>query len=259
MVTVDVEIGESWDVEWYFQIVLTIAATALTGQRQASCEHIRVTVFIFLSFFCRSKVRAMQSANSSSLWLWSSCLAPLRNWIEVFTGTHGKEYSDLADDGNGYCFLVLFSGSVFLNSPNSFCWMNADCPSLSRDGFGYPFSQKVTHHTARNCWLCLQSIVAMDKVPMMMCLCSVFSYEIFAEEIVLDPNQLVVFHPSLPCPILLLVCSSLNCALTGNLSSNAVSNEVVSFGNCQISKWEGTCEGQKDLMTLVISSSLLLS
>ncbi len=81
MVTVDVEIGESWDMEGYFQILLTIAAAALSRQRQASCEAIRVTVFIFSSFFCSSKVRAMESSNSSSKWSWSSCLAPLRNRI----------------------------------------------------------------------------------------------------------------------------------------------------------------------------------
>jgi hypothetical protein len=34
---------------------------------------------IFLSFFCHSNVRAMQSANSSSLWLWPNCSNPWKN------------------------------------------------------------------------------------------------------------------------------------------------------------------------------------
>jgi hypothetical protein len=35
---------------------------------------------------------------------------------------------------------------------------------------------------------------------------------------------------------LLLVCTSLNCAHTGNLSSNAVSHKIIAFSNWRISK-----------------------
>jgi hypothetical protein len=45
----------------------------------------------------------------------------------------------------GIAFWCFSSGSVFLNNLNSCCRMNAGCPSLSMDGFGYPFSQKVAH------------------------------------------------------------------------------------------------------------------
>ncbi len=83
------------------------------------------------------------------------------------------------------------------------------------------------------------------------------SREVFKEVIVFDPNGYHVLCPAMPCPSLLLVCALLNCLLTGNLSSNTVSHEVILLGSCWILKWDGTCNGQRDLMMLVSSSSLL--
>jgi hypothetical protein len=45
----------------------------------------------------------------------------------------------------GIAFRRFSSESKFMNNLNSCYRMNAGCPSLSMDGFGYPFSQKVAH------------------------------------------------------------------------------------------------------------------
>ncbi len=45
----------------------------------------------------------------------------------------------------GIAFWCFSSGSEFLIDLNSRCRMNAGRPSLSMDGFEYPFSQKVAH------------------------------------------------------------------------------------------------------------------
>ena len=77
--TVTVKIGESWNELGGFPILFTIAAAALSGQRRAPYDAIMVTIFICSAFFCCSTVRAMQSANSSYMWLWPSCSTPLKN------------------------------------------------------------------------------------------------------------------------------------------------------------------------------------
>ncbi len=179
-ITVTVKMRESWDEPGYFLIFLTIAAAALTKHRQASCEAIRVTVSIFLSFFCCLNMRAMQSTNSSSLWSWSSCSTPqkkltflsLRILVLCCLGFPTSRYlqermakniptvaslpvvcsslvlfwwMSLLTSEMGIAFWWSFSGSVFLSDLNSCCRMNAGCRSLPLDGFGCPFSQKVAH------------------------------------------------------------------------------------------------------------------
>ncbi len=78
----------------------------------------------------------------------------------------------------------------------------------------------------------------------------------FKEEVVVS-NELVIFPSSFPCPSLLLVCSSLYCGFTGNLSSNAVSHEVISLGRGRILKWFGICDLQKVQKMFVSSPSFL--
>ena len=158
-------------------ILLTIAAAALTGHSRASCEAISVTVSIFSSFFCHSMVRATQSANSSSLWLWLSCSTPRKNlmflslsisvlrWSGFATCRYSQErmakkipmvasllmacsrsvpswWTSSLMTEIGIAFWCFSSGSVFLNDLNSRYRMNAGRPSSSMDGFEYLFSQK---------------------------------------------------------------------------------------------------------------------
>ncbi len=73
-----VEIGDFEVVPGYFLIFFTIAAVALTEQRIASSDAIRVMVSIFSSFFWHSNVMATQLAYLSWGWLWLSCLVPVK-------------------------------------------------------------------------------------------------------------------------------------------------------------------------------------
>ncbi len=73
------EIGKIGVVPWYFLILFTIAAAALSGQRIVSSNTIKVIVSIFSSFFCSSNVMAMQSATlfgGGHFWVVQS---PLKN------------------------------------------------------------------------------------------------------------------------------------------------------------------------------------
>ncbi len=65
------------------------------------------------------------------------------------------------------------------------------------------------------------------------------------EEVVVVSNELLISPPSFPCPSLLCVCSLLYYRFTGNLSSNAVSHEVISLGRGRIWKWFEICNLQK--------------
>ncbi len=75
--------------------------------------------------------------------------------------------------------------------------------------------------------------------------CLLVSSKVCKEKVIFDSNGWKVVFPSSPSPILLLVCSSLRCSFTGNLSSNAVSHQIISLGSGWILKWEGSWEGQK--------------
>ena len=179
---------------WYFRILFTIAAAALTGQRISFPNAIWVMVSIFLSFFCRSKVTDTHSANSSSGWSWSSCLDPrkIRMLRSLTISVHccsdwwtlryshdcmAKKMASVASWAVAllslelHCLLISetteigmaawwFSGGfLFLNNLNSPCKMNASWPSLSRVGLGCPCSQKV----AERYWMVPPTVFAANR------------------------------------------------------------------------------------------------
>ncbi len=87
---------------------------------------------------------------------------------------------------------------------------------------------------------------------------SLMSCKRFEEEVIVS-NELVILPPSFSCPSLLRVhCSLSYCGFMGNLSSNAVSHEVIFLGRGRILKWFGICDLQKVQKMFVRSSSLLL-
>ena len=175
----NVETGVLSEVPWYFLILFTIAAAALTGQRVSSPDAIWVIVSIFLSFFCRSKVIETHSANSSSGWSWLSCSDPRKkrilrsltisvrrcsDWLTL-RYSHDRMAKKMASVASwavarssselrrllisemteiGMAAWWFSGGSLFLNDLNSRCRIHASRPSSSRVGFGYPCSLKVT-------------------------------------------------------------------------------------------------------------------
>ncbi len=80
------------------------------------------------------------------------------------------------------------------------------------------------------------------------------SGEGFEEEVII-PDAFVILAPSLPCPRLLCMCTSLYCGFTGYFCSNAINHEVVLLGRGTILKWLGIWKGQKVQKILVSSSS----
>jgi hypothetical protein len=73
------EMGVSAVMLGYPLICCTIAAAAQTGQSFTLPEAICVTVSIFSSFFCLSKVHETQSENSNSASLWLMSLPSRKN------------------------------------------------------------------------------------------------------------------------------------------------------------------------------------
>ena len=66
----------------------------------------------------------------------------------------------------------------------------------------------------------------------------------FVEEIVIDDSKRVdVSAPVTPSPILVLVCFSSDCVLSGSLCSKEVSQETISLGSGTIVKSARTCSG----------------
>ena len=55
--------------------------------------------------------------------------------------------------------------------------------------------------------------------------------EVVEEDVFVDSDGSAVLDPSLPRPILVLVCRSDNCFFKGSLSSMEVSHETISFGS----------------------------
>jgi hypothetical protein len=188
-----VETGEFAVVPWYFRILFTIAAAALTGQRILSPDAIWVMVSIFSSFFCRSKVTGTHSANSSSGWSWSSCSDPRKKWMLrsltisvhccsdwwTLRYSHDCMAKKMASVPSGAVALLsselhrllisetteigmaawwFSGGSLFLKDLNSRCKMNASWPSSSRVGLGCPCSRKV----AERYWMVPRTVFAAN-------------------------------------------------------------------------------------------------
>lgn len=64
--------------------------------------------------------------------------------------------------------------------------------------------------------------------------------EVVEERIISESDRLDVIDVPPPRTCLAFVCTSRNCSLTGNFDSNEVIHELISFGNCTISKRGGS-------------------